>query len=913
MTKPRKKVLLLHGSRQTGQLLLGRMNKLRKQLEKEGLELVAPDAPFVHPDDAKMRHWWNLKKQDNICEGLDTETMELLQSIWESAAETDDGQFVGIMGFSQGARLIHLLLLCHELDPKRFFPGVRFGILVAGYDAPFPPNLKRILPFGNAVINETRITVPSLHVIGVADKLISPEQSRAVLQYYREPTQHEHEGGHHVPMRAASVRSYMNFIKGAMSSEEDFIVSSTTSQTLNTSPAPMVPDDETLEMQKDEVEALQAIFPDEIILLSKSPSEGCYEHPIRYRIELPEPDDGEGWWPPKPIALEFEYPHNYPQETMPRISLKHNNNVMEFTSAQAEACLDTMRAACQAEEGMPCVMSCVYAARSFFESGAMADETTTRMENATDAESLDTNQEMTCDSVAGNLPQACSEDRIQNCIKEGLDIAETVLRKASVDTNNSVGKKGGSYRFTIGLVGKPSAGKSTFFNVATAFARQRGDEESTLGGATMAPHPFTTIDPNVGYCLAPAPPGSCPEDGYQGKPEIGSTHGRDSEGRRLLPVLLKDVAGLVPGAYQGRGRGNKFLNDLTDADILIHVLDASGIADESGNVMGTEQDGQPCIGASHPLNDLEWIRKELIEWVYTNLMVKWDTIRRKGRSKLSGMFSGYGQTQGVTSSVLIEIEKFAQVTFQKDKFLDDLVSWDAGDVHRLVSAFLGVRFPMVLALNKMDLKSSAKHIKDIQAALPLHGAHHGVPLSASHEMQFMRHNITKTLKFAEELSNGEVPTEPPRGVWQCLQTALFLGNPVLVFPVSDFTTFAPLPGLTKRAALDPSLPSLGMIACLDAAGGSRPSHWDPTQRIYTSNVKDPPVLRDVLLMKPGSTVEDVFVTLKNLGAFAGEFVRAEGTADIHKPPKPVPKLQTVSRDIRILKIMTNKRSAWQKS
>ena len=98
----------------------------------------------------------------------------------------------------------------------------------------------------------------------------------------------------------------------------------------------------------------------------------------------------------------------------------------------------------------------------------------------------------------------------------------------------------------------------------------------------MAPHPFTTIDPNVGYCLLPAPAGSCPEDDYdyddhgeEGKGEGGRggirdvvgggggirtfalTHGRDLEGRRFLPATLKDVAGLVPGAYRGRGKGNK--------------------------------------------------------------------------------------------------------------------------------------------------------------------------------------------------------------------------------------------------------------------------------------------------------------------------------------------------------------------
>jgi hypothetical protein len=68
------------------------------------------------------------------------------------------------------------------------------------------------------------------------------------------------------------------------------------------------------------------------------------------------------------------------------------------------------------------------------------------------------------------------------------------------------------------------------------------------------------IDPNVGFCFVPALPGSCPEDLLSSKEEkfaIASTHGRDSHGRRLIPITLKDVAGLVPGAYKGRGRGNK--------------------------------------------------------------------------------------------------------------------------------------------------------------------------------------------------------------------------------------------------------------------------------------------------------------------------------------------------------------------
>lgn len=156
----------------------------------------------------------------------------------------------------------------------------------------------------------------------------------------------------------------------------------------------------------------------------------------------------------------------------------------------------------------------------------------------------------------------------------------------------------------------------------------------------MAPHPFTTIDPNIGFCLVPAPKGGCPEEDLDeaslSSLNVGSSHGRDNLGRRLLPVLLKDVAGLVPGAYQGRGRGNKFLNDLTDATVLVHVVDASGTADAEGNVVGEEEHGDSVRAKSkpQPLEDLAWIRNELLEWVYNNLLHKWDSISRRGRLKV---------------------------------------------------------------------------------------------------------------------------------------------------------------------------------------------------------------------------------------------------------------------------------------
>lgn len=148
--------------------------------------------------------------------------------------------------------------------------------------------------------------------------------------------------------------------------------------------------------------------------------------------------------------------------------------------------------------------------------------------------------------------------------------------------------------------------------------KNNNDDDKVLGGAAMAPHPFTTIDANIGYCYVPVF-GSCPEDELEEGLEflnnkgiaIGSSHGR-VDGKRLLPVVLKDVAGLVPGAYEGRGKGNKFLDDLTDADVLIHVVDASGKADAEGN--------QVCESISNPINDLEWIRNEIVAWVRARML-----------------------------------------------------------------------------------------------------------------------------------------------------------------------------------------------------------------------------------------------------------------------------------------------------
>ena len=148
----------------------------------------------------------------------------------------------------------------------------------------------------------------------------------------------------------------------------------------------------------------------------------------------------------------------------------------------------------------------------------------------------------------------------------------------------------------IGIVGKPNVGKSTFFNAATD------------AHAEIANYPFTTIDANRGvmYVRKPCP---CKEFNVICTPH----NSKCINGTRFVPIEAIDVAGLVPDAYKGRGLGNKFLDDLSQADALIHIVDASGSTDAEGN---------PCgLGKYDPLHDVDFLEKEITYW-FKNIISK---------------------------------------------------------------------------------------------------------------------------------------------------------------------------------------------------------------------------------------------------------------------------------------------------
>jgi ribosome-binding ATPase YchF (GTP1/OBG family) len=156
----------------------------------------------------------------------------------------------------------------------------------------------------------------------------------------------------------------------------------------------------------------------------------------------------------------------------------------------------------------------------------------------------------------------------------------------------------------IGIVGKPSSGKSSFLNALT---------KSNI--AKTGNYPFTTLKPNIGV-------------GYAFKPcvckEMEVSCGQCINNLRPIPIKIVDVAGLVPGASQGKGMGNQFLSDLAQADLLLHVVDCSGSLNEEG------EDVEP--GSHNPMKDILFLENEIDAWVHGILAKDWNKVSRTARS-----------------------------------------------------------------------------------------------------------------------------------------------------------------------------------------------------------------------------------------------------------------------------------------
>lgn len=269
----------------------------------------------------------------------------------------------------------------------------------------------------------------------------------------------------------------------------------------------------------------------------------------------------------------------------------------------------------------------------------------------------------------------------------------------------------------IGIIGKTNVGKSTLFTALT------------MVPVEIANHPFTTIKPNIGV-------------GYVRKKcvhvELGLERcnprtGFCIKGYRFIPVKIMDVAGLIPGASEGRGLGNKFMDDLRQADVLIHVVDASGSTDLEGNPV------KP--GTADPLEEALSIQREVDKWFYS-------VIKRIWLNKISRYI--YGVQNPIEYIVQnlsgLSISKQHVVKAIKEAGLEDKNprSWGDEDLYVFSVTLRKISKPIIIAANKIDLPEAWDNVEKLKKHF---GEEYVVPVSALAEYILKKASLNNYINY----------------------------------------------------------------------------------------------------------------------------------------------------------------------
>lgn len=267
----------------------------------------------------------------------------------------------------------------------------------------------------------------------------------------------------------------------------------------------------------------------------------------------------------------------------------------------------------------------------------------------------------------------------------------------------------------IGIVGKPNVGKSTLF------------ASLTLSEVPIANYPFTTIEPNVGIgyirtdCV-------CKEFNVKDNPKNSFC----IDGNRFIPIKLVDTAGLVPGAWKGRGLGNQFLDSISKTSVLIHVIDLSG---------STDIEGRPVSPGTHdPLEDIKFLENELDMWLYSIISRHWsDIVKLTKIRKLDVEQVIYEKLSGVKLSIDHIRNALSSIS---EKLGVPYNEWGNEELIEFTRQLRRLSKPIVLAGNKIDYDIAWENYNKLREM-----GYDIIPISALSELVLRKLANQKIIKY----------------------------------------------------------------------------------------------------------------------------------------------------------------------